>query len=45
MDRSNLTVLTGALVTRIVFDGYQAAGVEFHRAGRPHRIAGIRVQR
>jgi choline dehydrogenase-like flavoprotein len=31
MDRHNLTVLTGALVTRIVFDGKRAAGVEFLR--------------
>ncbi len=28
MDHPNLTVLTGALVTRIVFDGKRAAGVE-----------------
>jgi len=39
MDRSNLTVLTGALVTRIVFDGNRAVGVEFHRAGQSLRIA------
>jgi choline dehydrogenase len=39
MDRHNLTVLTGALVTRIVFDGKRAVGVEFRRAARSHRIA------
>ena len=39
MDRSNLTVLTGASVTRIVFDDNRAVGVEFHRDGQSHRIA------
>jgi choline dehydrogenase len=39
MDRHNLTVLTGALVTRVVFDGKQAVGVEFLRDGQSHRIA------
>jgi choline dehydrogenase len=39
MDRPNLTVLTGALVTRVVFDGKQAVGVEFCRDGRSRRIA------
>jgi choline dehydrogenase len=39
MDRHNLTVLTGALVTRVVFDGKRAVGVEFRRDGQPYRIA------
>jgi len=39
MDRHNLTVLTGALVTRVVFDGNRAVGVEFLRDGQSHRIA------
>src|SRR5215471_122819 len=39
MDRPNLTVLTGALVTRVVFDGKQAVGVEFRRDGQSRRIA------
>ena len=39
MDRRNLTVLTGALVTRIVFDGQRAVGVEFLRRGQCHRMA------
>jgi choline dehydrogenase len=39
MDRRNLTVLTGALVTRIVFDGKRAIGVEFRRDAQSHRIA------
>jgi len=39
MDRPNLTVLTGALVTRVVFDGKQAVGVEFFRDGQSRRIA------
>jgi choline dehydrogenase len=40
MDRHNLTVLTGALVTRIVLDGKRAIGVEFRRNGHSHQIAG-----
>jgi choline dehydrogenase len=42
MDRPNLTVLTGALVTRVLFDGKRATGVEFaydgaiRRAGARH---------
>jgi choline dehydrogenase len=39
MDRRNLTVLTGALVTRVVFDRKRAVAVEFIRDGRSHRIA------
>jgi choline dehydrogenase len=42
MDRRDLTVLTGALVTRIVFDGKRAVGVEFLRGGQSHRIAARR---
>jgi choline dehydrogenase-like flavoprotein len=34
MRRKNLTVLTGATVTRVVFDGPRAVGVEFQRRGR-----------
>jgi choline dehydrogenase len=39
MDRNNLTVLTSALVTRVVFDGKRAVGVEFLRQGQSHRVA------
>ena len=39
MDRDNLTVLTGALVTRVLFDGKRAVGVEFLRDGQSHLIA------
>ena len=39
MGRHNLTVLTGALVTRIVFDGKRAVGVEFRLDAQSHRIA------
>jgi choline dehydrogenase len=38
MDRPNLTVLTAALVTRVVFDGKRAVGVEFLHEGAIHRI-------
>jgi choline dehydrogenase len=33
MDRPNLTVLTDALVTRVVFEGRRATGVELIHAG------------
>jgi choline dehydrogenase len=39
MDRHNLTVLTGALVTRVLFNGKLAVGVEFFRDGQSHRVA------
>jgi choline dehydrogenase len=39
MDRPNLTVLTGALVTRVLFDGRRAAAVEILHQGRTRRIA------
>lgn len=38
MDRPNLTVLTGALVTRVVLDRKRAIGVEFLHQGVIHRI-------
>jgi choline dehydrogenase len=34
LDRPNLTVLTGALLHRVVFDGYRATGVEFLHNGQ-----------
>jgi choline dehydrogenase-like flavoprotein len=34
LGRENLTVLTGAHTTRILFEGRRAVGVEFRRAGR-----------
>jgi choline dehydrogenase len=39
MDRNNLTVLTGALVTRVRFLGQRATGIEFMRDGHLHQIA------
>jgi choline dehydrogenase len=41
MDRPNLTVLTGALVGRVVFDGKRAVGVEFLRGDQCHRVAAV----
>jgi choline dehydrogenase len=38
MDRPNLTVLTGALVTRVTFERYRADGVEFSQNGQIHRV-------
>ncbi|AXC09938.1 Choline dehydrogenase [Acidisarcina polymorpha] len=38
MDRPNLTVLTGALVTSILFAGKKATGVEFAYEGKTRRI-------
>src|ERR1700694_729404 len=37
-DRPNLTVLTGALVTRVTFDHIRATGVEFSHDGNIHRV-------
>jgi choline dehydrogenase len=38
MRRSNLTVLTHASATRIVFDGLRAVGLEYVRGGTAHRV-------
>ena len=38
MDRPNLDVITGALVTRLLFDGKRAAGVEISRGGQLEEI-------
>ena len=35
--QSNLTVLRGALTTRIIFEGNRATGVEFEHEGQLHR--------
>ena len=44
MDRSNLTVLTGTLVTKVLFDGKRATGVEVVRDGKvEHFLAGSEV--
>ncbi|MET1028109.1 MAG: GMC family oxidoreductase N-terminal domain-containing protein, partial [Dongiaceae bacterium] len=42
MDRPNLTVLTHALVTRLVFSGKQVSGVEVEHGGKLHRIGATR---
>jgi len=42
MDRPNLTVLTGALVTHLTFEGKKATGVEFLRVGKLYRIEATR---
>jgi choline dehydrogenase len=38
MTRSNLKVITHALVSRILFDGRRAIGVEYLRGGSMHRV-------
>jgi choline dehydrogenase len=38
MDRPNFTVLTGALVTKIIFEGQRAVGVEVGYQGQIHRF-------
>jgi choline dehydrogenase len=38
LDQPNLTVLTGALVTRVTFDRTRATGVEFSHDGTIHRV-------
>jgi choline dehydrogenase len=42
MDRPNLTVLTGAHVTRVTIVGSRAVGVEFSLNGRAHRVGANR---
>ena len=39
LDRSNLTVLTGATVTRLVFEANRITGVEFSRGGTNHGVS------
>ena len=44
MDRRNLTVLSRAMVTRLVFEGKQVTGVEIVYGDKTHRIgAGVEV--
>ncbi|GAB2893853.1 GMC family oxidoreductase [Paraburkholderia jirisanensis] len=38
MDRPNVTVLTGAMVTRIIFNGKRATGVEYLIDGKHHVV-------
>jgi len=40
--RPNLRIETGALATRIVFDGQRAVGVEFLQGGASHRVDAVR---
>jgi choline dehydrogenase len=42
MAQPNITVLTGALVTRIRFDRRRATGVDFHYEGKPLRAEAAR---
>lgn len=37
--RANVTVMTGVLAERIVFDGTRATGIDVTIAGKPHRFA------
>ena len=37
-DRANLEVITGGLVTRILFEGSKAVGIELSRGGAPEEI-------
>jgi choline dehydrogenase len=41
MDRPNLTVLTQALVTRLIFNGQRVSGVEVAYDGKTQRIAAV----
>ena len=43
MKRGNLAVLTGAHVTRVLFDGTRATGVEYRRNGQLHQVLGSNV--
>jgi choline dehydrogenase len=42
MDRPNLTVLTGALTTRVLVSDGRATGVEYRRGGRVHTAVAAR---
>ncbi|HYW02892.1 MAG TPA: choline dehydrogenase [Gammaproteobacteria bacterium] len=42
MDRSNLTVLTDALASRVLFDGRRATGVEYRHKGQTVRAEAAR---
>lgn len=42
MDQPNITVLTGALASRILFEGRRATGVEFQYQGKTFRAEAIR---
>ena len=39
LDRPNLTVQTGALVTRLLFEGTRAVGVEYLQQGTLHQVS------
>jgi len=41
--RQNLTLKSGALTTRILFDGRRAVGVEYQRGGRKHTAHGSQI--
>ncbi|HZD23503.1 MAG TPA: choline dehydrogenase, partial [Acidimicrobiia bacterium] len=43
MDRPNLEVRTGTLVTRVIFDGSKATGVEYVRRGSVERVSADEV--
>ncbi len=43
MNRRNLVVHTRAMVTRVLFDGRRATGVEYSRRGRLERVGGGKV--
>src|SRR5947209_16893432 len=43
MDRPNLTVRTRAFVTRILFHGSRAVGVEYQHAGQARQVSGAEV--
>lgn len=38
LDRPNLTVQTGALVTRLLFEGTRTVGVEYLHSGTLHQV-------
>jgi choline dehydrogenase len=39
LGRENLSMITRALVSRILFDGKRASGVEYLRGGKTHRVS------
>jgi len=42
LGRPNLQVVTGAQVTRILFEGLRAVGVQYHQGGQAHTVRAVR---
>ena len=43
LDRPNLTLVTGAMANKVLFDGTRATGVEYRRRGKVYTVAAENV--